>query len=40
MAKSVLHVVPHNDTWAVKREGNERASSTHPTQKEAIEAAR
>lgn len=40
MAKSVLHVVPHNDTWAVKREGNERASSTHDTQKEAIEAAR
>jgi len=40
MSKSVLHVVPHNDTWAVKREGNERASSTHATQKEAIEAAR
>jgi hypothetical protein len=40
MAKSVLHVVPHEDAWAVKREGNERASSTHPTQKDAIEAAR
>ena len=41
MAKSVLHVVPHNQAdWAVKREGNERASSTHTTQKEAIEAAR
>jgi hypothetical protein len=41
MAKSVLHVVPHNgQDWAVKREGNERASSTHATQKEAIEAAR
>jgi len=40
MAKSVLHVVPHENTWAVKREGNERASSTHPTQKEAIESAR
>lgn len=41
MAKSVLHVVPHNgQDWAVKREGNERASSTHTTQKEAIEAAR
>src|SRR5829696_7412576 len=41
MAKSVLHVVPHNNQdWAVKREGNERASSTHPTQKDAIEAAR
>jgi hypothetical protein len=40
MSKSVLHVVPHDQHWAVKREGNERASSTHPTQKEAIEAAR
>jgi hypothetical protein len=40
MSKSVLHVVPHNQEWAVKREGNERSSSTHPTQKEAIESAR
>lgn len=40
MSKSVLHVVPHDENWAVKREGNERASSTHPTQKEAIDAAR
>jgi len=40
MSKSVLHVVPHDQAWAVKREGNERASSTHQTQKEAIESAR
>jgi len=40
MSKSVLHVVPHDQAWAVKREGNERASSTHQTQKEAIDAAR
>jgi len=41
MSKSVLHVVPHNgQDWAVKREGNERASSTHTSQKEAIDAAR
>jgi Uncharacterized protein conserved in bacteria (DUF2188) len=40
MAKDILHVVPHEQVWAVKREGNERASSTHETQKEAIEAAR
>src|SRR3954464_12927812 len=40
MAKSILHVVPHDHNWAVKREGNERSSSTHPTQKEAIESAR
>jgi len=40
MAKDILHVVPHEQAWAVKREGNERASSTHETQKDAIEAAR
>lgn len=38
--KDVLHVVPQGDGWAVKREGNERASSTHDTQKTAIEGAR
>src|SRR4029077_21020087 len=40
MAKSILHVVPHNQEWAGKREGNARATSTHATQKEAIDAAR
>ncbi|HVK08293.1 MAG TPA: DUF2188 domain-containing protein [Gemmataceae bacterium] len=40
MAKDVLHVVPQDENWGVKREGNERNSSTHTTQKEAIEAAR
>lgn len=40
MSKSVLHVVPHDDGWSIKREGNERASSSHGTQKDAIEAAR
>jgi len=40
MAKDVLHVVPHEQAWAVKREGNERVSSTHPTQHDAIESAR
>jgi hypothetical protein len=40
MVKDVLHVVPQDDLWGVKREGNERNSSTHPTQKDAIEAAR
>jgi hypothetical protein len=40
MAKSVLHVVPHDQGWAVKREGNERVNSTHPTQREAIDSAR
>lgn len=40
MSKAVLHVVPHEQGWAVKREGNERATSTHATQKDAIESAR
>lgn len=35
-----VHVVPHEDGWAVRIEGNERASSVHPTQREAIEEGR
>lgn len=34
------HVVPHGDDWAVKGEGNSRATSVHSTQQEAIEQAR
>lgn len=34
------HVVPHPEGWAVKRAGGERASSVHPTQREAIDRAR
>ena len=34
------HVVPHQNGWAVKREGADRASSTHRTQSEAIERGR
>ena len=30
------HVIPHEDGWAVKGSGDQRASSVHPTQKEAI----
>jgi hypothetical protein len=30
------HVVPHPDGWAVKGEKNERASSVHRTQEQAI----
>ncbi len=33
-------VVPHDGEWAVKGEGNQRATSTHRTQREAIETAR
>ena len=35
-----VHVVPNGEGWAVKKEGNERVSSTHETQKAAIDAAR
>ena len=34
------HVVPHEDSWAVRGEGNLRVTSLHETQFEAIEAAR
>lgn len=34
------HVVPHRNGWAVKGAGNQKASSTHDTQGEAIDAAR
>lgn len=34
------HVVPHNGEWGVRGEGNKRITSTHDTQKEAIQAAR
>jgi len=34
------HVVPHPKGWAVKGEGNRKATSVHPTQREAIAKAR
>lgn len=34
------HVVPHESGWAVRGERNTRATSIHPTQREAIDAAR
>lgn len=40
MSKKDQHVVPHDRGWAVKGEGNTRASSVHDTQAQAIEAAR
>jgi hypothetical protein len=33
--KKPVHVTPREGGWAVIREGNERASSIHPTQREA-----
>lgn len=40
MPKRDVHVVPRDQGWAVKKEGNDRASSVHPTQREAINAGR
>src|SRR5215204_4445872 len=38
--KPPVHVLPRDDGWAVVREGNERATSVHPTQAEAAKAGR
>lgn len=40
MAGKNQHVVPHGDAWAVKGEGNTRATSVHDTQAEASVAGR
>lgn len=40
MSKRNQHIVPHQRGWAVKGAGAERATSVHPTQREAIEAGR
>ncbi len=34
------HVVPRGDNWAIKGEGNGKATSIHNTQREAIKQAR
>ena len=35
-----LHVVPHSKGWAVRKPGAKRVSSTHSTQREAVDHAR
>lgn len=40
MAKKDIHVVPHKDGWATKKEGAQRAGAVVDTQKVAIERAR
>lgn len=40
MAQERLHVVPHDEGWAVKAENTSGPESTHSTQREAIDAAR
>jgi uncharacterized protein YdaT len=38
--KRDIHVVPHGDGWATKKEGAQRVGSTADTQRQAIERAR
>jgi uncharacterized protein YdaT len=38
--KRDIHVVPHNDGWATRKEGAGRVGSTADTQQQAIERAR
>ena len=40
MAKRDIHVVPHQDGWATKKEGAGRAGSVHDTKADALEQAR
>jgi len=40
MSNKNQHVVPHSGGWAVKGAGNQKATSVHSTQREAIGAAR
>jgi len=40
MAKRNQHVVPHDNGWAVRSTGSQRASSIHRTQGGAISAGR
>ncbi len=35
-----IHVIPHNDGWAIREEGAHRVKSVHYTQRDAIDAAR
>ena len=37
--KKDIHVVPHQDGWATRKEGASRAGSVHRTQKEAQQKA-
>lgn len=38
--KRNIHVVKHGDNWATRREGADRVSDQHKTQKAAIDTAR
>src|SRR5262245_22154664 len=40
MPSQRIHIVPHEQGWALKREGQDKIQSTYATQKEAIDAGR
>lgn len=40
MSNKNQHVVPHDNGWAVRGAGNDRATSVHGTQAEAIQRGR
>ncbi len=40
MSRQGQHVVPKGNGWVVRKAGSTRATSTHATQREAIDAAR
>jgi hypothetical protein len=40
MSKRHVHVVPTDEGWGVRRENGDRLSSTHDTQKDAIDTGR
>ena len=40
MSKRNQHVVPHDNGWAVRGAGSQRATSVHSTQQQAIDAGR
>ena len=40
MSKKDIHVVPHKDEWATRREGASRVSGTFRTQGDAYDSAR
>lgn len=40
MSKRNQHIVPHENGWAVRGAGSQRATSVHATQQQAIDAGR
>ncbi len=40
MGKRNQHVIPHEDGWAIRAAGSQRATSVHRTQQAAIDAGR